>query len=45
MSQQLSLFRRERVGRERTGAMGERAIERSGEREGEAPQALAWEWV
>ena len=36
---------RERVGRERTGAMRERAIERSGEREGEAPQALAWEWV
>jgi len=33
------------VGRERTGAMRERAIERSGEREGEAPQALAWEWV
>jgi hypothetical protein len=25
--------------------MRERAIERSGEREGEAPQALAWEWV
>ena len=25
--------------------MSERAIERSGEREGEAPQALAWEWV
>lgn len=33
------------MGRERTGAMRERAIERSGEREGEAPQALAWEWV
>ena len=33
------------MGRERTGAMSERAIERSGEREGEAPQALAWEWV
>ena len=33
------------MGRERTGAMRERAIERSGEREGEAPQALAREWV